>query len=137
MEDWPKDFFEMLEVVAHEVEQFFIEVTEILDTVADEVQTTITTEIDQRLEELFEPIIGIYAELEEASNQTEQPFIYYDFVEPTAERHPACIGCNYYHGHAYSGNLLVCGMHPYGWDDSNCPDWKSTENQSSDSTNIF
>jgi len=46
-------------------------------------------------------------------------------IEPCAGFHPACIGCKNYHGHVYGRNLLVCGMHPYGWDDDNCPDFSS------------
>jgi hypothetical protein len=44
-------------------------------------------------------------------------------IEPCDHFHPACIGCQNYHGHIYGRNLLVCGMHPYGWDDDNCPDF--------------
>jgi hypothetical protein len=44
-------------------------------------------------------------------------------IEPSSNFHGACIGCKYYHGHVYGRNLLVCGMHPYGWHDDNCPDF--------------
>ncbi len=33
-----------------------------------------------------------------------------------------CSNCINYHGKSYQGNLLVCGMHPYGEED--CPDFK-------------
>lgn len=46
-------------------------------------------------------------------------------VEPNSQVHPACINCANYHGRVYNGNLLVCGMHPYGWNDENCPDWEA------------
>lgn len=45
-------------------------------------------------------------------------------IHPNAEKYPACIGCSNYHGHVYNGNILVCGIHPHGWDDDNCPDWE-------------
>ena len=33
-----------------------------------------------------------------------------------------CAGCRNFHG----ANKIVCGMHPYGWDDTcTCPDWQS------------
>ncbi|MGB6297071.1 MAG: hypothetical protein WBF90_12940 [Rivularia sp. (in: cyanobacteria)] len=33
-----------------------------------------------------------------------------------------CAGCRNFHG----ANKIVCGMHPYGWDDNcTCPDWQS------------
>lgn len=45
-------------------------------------------------------------------------------VEPTGDRLPACRGCRHYHGRIYGGRLLVCGMHPYGWEGESCPDWE-------------
>lgn len=129
MEKWQKDFFEILETVADEVDQFFQGVTETVDSffeiteeITEQVQNTIVTEIDQYLSELAEPIFEVYWELEEVMGEVDQPLPY--SVEPTQQEHPACIGCRHYHGQVYSGNLLVCGMHPYGWEDENCPDWE-------------
>lgn len=35
----------------------------------------------------------------------------------------ACLGCENFHGTVYGGNMFVCAMHPYGWqDDEDCPD---------------
>ena len=132
MEKWQKDFFEILETVTDEVEQFFLGVTEIVDTffeiseeITDQVQNTIATELDQYLNELAEPILEIYWELEEVVGEGEQSFPY--IVEPTLEEHPACIGCLHYHGMVYGENLLICGMHPYGWEGESCPDWQQEE----------
>jgi hypothetical protein len=129
MEQWQKNLLEILETVADEVEQFFLGVTEIVDTIfeiseeiTDQVQNTIGTEIDQYLHDLAEPLFEVYWELEEVVGEVEQPFPY--TVEPTPEENPACIGCGHYHGQVYGGNLLVCGMHPYGWEGEDCPDWK-------------
>lgn len=129
MEKWQKDFFEMLETVADEVERFFVGVTEVVDSlfelseeITEQVQNTIVTEFDQYFNELAEPIFEVYWEIEEIIGEVEQPFPY--TVEPTPEEHPACVGCHHYHGQVYGGNLLVCGMHPYGWEDENCPDWE-------------
>ncbi|MGA1621952.1 MAG: hypothetical protein ACO36E_04380 [Synechocystis sp.] len=44
----------------------------------------------------------------------------------TAEHQPACQGCRHYHGYIYGGKLLVCGMHPYGNETGNCPDWEAS-----------
>ena len=44
--------------------------------------------------------------------------------KPNPQKYPACVGCSNYHGHSYGGNLLVCAMHPYGWENENCPDWQ-------------
>jgi hypothetical protein len=38
---------------------------------------------------------------------------------------PACQGCKNYNGSSYGGNLLICGMYPYGCDSDVCPDWES------------
>lgn len=123
MEEWPKGIFDVLESVACMVDEFFLGVTEMVEVLADEVQNTVGVEIDQCLQDMFAPIAEIYSELEDLVNETEQSFIYP--VEPTAERHPACINCCHYHGQAYGGNLFVCAMHPYGWESENCPDWES------------
>ena len=132
MEKWQKDISEMLETVTNEVEQFLSGVTEMVDAffelteeITDQVQNTIVIEIDQYLNDLAEPLFEVYWELEEIVGDVEQPFPH--IVEPTLEEHPACIGCRNYHGMVYGGNLLVCGMHPYGWEDENCPDWEKAE----------
>lgn len=47
----------------------------------------------------------------------------------------ACNGCKYYDGSIYGGNLLVCGMHPYGPGDesdpatqpTSCEDWEGDQ----------
>lgn len=123
MEEWSKSVFEVMESVAYVIDEFFVGVTEIVEALADEVQSTVGVEIDQCLQDLFEPILEIYAELEEIVGDTEPTFTYP--VAPTIEKHPACIGCQHYHGQVYGGNLFVCGMHPYGWETEDCPDWES------------
>ena len=129
MEKWQKDLFEILETLADGVEHFYDEASQMVETflavseeITEQVQSTISTEIEQYLHELTEPFLEIYWELEEVIGEVDQPFPYP--VEPTREQNPACINCRHYHGQVYSGNLLVCGMHPYGWEDKNCPDWE-------------
>ncbi len=46
-------------------------------------------------------------------------------VNPWLQNHPTCIGCKNYHGMTYGDSMLVCGMHPYGPEDSTCADWQS------------
>jgi cytochrome c553 len=36
-----------------------------------------------------------------------------------------CARCHHYHGQAYGGNFLVCGMHPYGRSEGDCPDFRT------------
>jgi hypothetical protein len=133
MENWQKDFWEMVQTVSDEVERFFLGMSEMVDAfvevteeVTEQLQNTIAVEMDQYFQELTEPFVEMYWELEDIVGDDLDPAFPYP-VEPSAEKNPACIGCRHYHGQAYGGNLLVCGMHPYGWDGDNCPDWQSEE----------
>lgn len=121
MEDWSKNFFEIFDEMAADFEQFFQEVGELVEMVVDEINETILLEVDQYLEDIFDPIVEIYYE-EEIFNDSDFLITYKE--EPSLNKHPACMGCQHYHGHVYGGNLLVCGMHPYGWDGNTCPDWE-------------
>lgn len=134
MEKWQKDLWEMVQTVADEVERFFTGMTEVVDTLievteefSEQVQTALVTEVDQYLQDLAEPILEVYWEFEEilTDDIVDSGFPYP--VAATKEKNPACIGCRHYHGQAYANNLLVCGMHPYGWEDENCPDWEQEE----------
>jgi len=130
MEDWSKTLIEMMEAVNLVVEEFFTEFTGVVDTMTEEIQQVITVEIDQCLQEIFEPIADLYLELEQIAGGVDLGLGY--TVEPNAQTNPACIGCRHYHGQVYSGNLLVCGMHPYGWETQHCPDWQSSDWQNSE-----
>ena len=128
MEDWEKDVTTFVETVSEEIEQFVQELTQTVDEVTREITTAIADEVENFLQELWdnsgieirmEHEIHIITELENDEDLWLNPK-----VNPTPEHHPACQGCANYHGRIYNGNLLVCGMHPYGWDGENCPDWE-------------
>lgn len=130
MEPWQKDLVEIIETVADEVESFFQGMNEMVDAffdlteeIAEQVQNNITSEIDQYLQELAEPLLEVYWELDDVVADVDPGFPYP--VEATDTKNPACIGCINYHGQVYGGNLLVCAMHPHGWDDESCPDWEN------------
>ncbi|NEP76776.1 MAG: hypothetical protein F6K17_18210 [Okeania sp. SIO3C4] len=135
MEDWSKNLFEVIETAALEVENFFNEmaeeVSEVLDEwgkfseeITEEIRTNFILEIDEYLNDLIDPIIEVYLDLDvDVGGEDIDYFV--DSVEPTVEKHPACRGCSNYHGQVYGGNLLVCGMHPYGVEGESCPDWES------------
>ncbi|MEH1824962.1 MAG: hypothetical protein V7L22_06280 [Nostoc sp.] len=132
MEQWQKDLAEIVEIVAEEVERFFLGMSEVVDAffelteeVTEQVHNNIVTEVDQYLHDFAEPMMEAYWELEDIVADVDPGFPY--LVEPTAEKNPACIGCSHYHGQVYGGNLLVCGMHPHGCEDENCPDWEKEE----------
>jgi hypothetical protein len=129
MEQWQKDLAAIVSTVADEVERFFLGMGEIMDVlwevtedITEQLQNTIATDLDQCLEELNDPVLEVYWEIEDIVGDTETAFPY--GVEPTTETNPACMGCQHYHGQVYSDNLLVCAMHPHGWHDSHCPDWE-------------
>ncbi|BAY13567.1 hypothetical protein [Calothrix sp. NIES-2098] len=129
MDKWQKDLIDIIETVAVEVEHFFLGMSdmveaflELTEEITEQVQTTIATEVDQYLHDLAEPMMEVYWELEDVVADVDPGFPYP--VEATPEKNSACVGCAHYHGQVYGGNLLVCAMHPHGWDDSNCPDWE-------------
>ncbi|AFY47027.1 hypothetical protein Nos7524_1135 [Nostoc sp. PCC 7524] len=129
MEQWQKDLMEIVETVAEEVERLFLGMSEMVDAffelseeISEQVQNSIVTEVDQYLQDITEPLLDVYWELEDIVVDADPGFPY--SVEPSAEQNPACVGCQNYHGHVYGGNLLVCAMHPHGWDDASCPDWE-------------
>ena len=141
MEEWQKDFSEFLDTVTEQMEDFFLgiskEVTEVVNTLVDvseeiavQVQGAFSDEVDQYVTELVNPVLEAYFGFEGMVETATQPMI--QAVEPMLSQHPVCAGCRHYHGQMYSGNLLVCGMHPYGVDEGSdtCPDkeltvWKS------------
>jgi hypothetical protein len=126
MEDWSKEFWKAFESVTTEVEQFFEEVGEAVEIVAEEVSTILIEDIDQFLNDLFDPFLEIDVDFDldiDVDESEIDPAITYK-VNATPQRNPACMGCQHYHGYVYGGNLLVCGMHPSGWDGEHCPDWE-------------
>ncbi len=134
MEEWSKSIVEAIETVVSDMDKFFTDVTEefnemlgeltkISEEITDEVQNKILPELDECINEFFEPIIDIYFDLDiESEGEHFDPFVTY--VKPTETEQPACRGCKHYHGQVYGGNLLVCGMHPMGAEAETCPDWE-------------
>lgn len=130
MEDWPKNLFTSLEQITAEMERFFQDMTEIWEVVAQEVQNSIATEVEYLWQDLCEPLADFYTEFDLEINAEfddfsfEEDSFFSHKIDSTWEHHPACRGCSHYHGQVYNGNLLVCAMHPYGWEEENCPDWE-------------
>ncbi|MBD2580194.1 hypothetical protein [Oscillatoria sp. FACHB-1406] len=128
MDDWSKGVLDWLETMTVEVEQFFQEIGDEMEVTVARAYQSISDNVDQFLDELedfFEPIIVVYGEWDAIADDFESPLG--RKVEPTLEQNAACIGCQHYHGYIHGGNLLVCGMHPYGWESSQCPDWEGIE----------
>lgn len=149
MEDWQKEWWGKLEQTAAEVEEFFLDLTDAAESFADEVtetveefvvglQEAIGLEVDGFIQDFLDAIsedsndfeVYIWEDFEDFTDFADEEFLGISSQPATAEHNPACIDCVNYHGKIYDGNLLVCAMHPYGWDDSNCPDWEGTNRDS-------
>jgi hypothetical protein len=127
MEDWPKDLISWVETVTVAVEDFFEEVGQMAEEVTQEVQTDIVRDVEQFLRDVFDPIIEISIEEDRIfwdGENLDPELMLSPKLDPTFNVHPACRGCSHYHGRIYGRSLLVCAMHPHGWEDSHCPDWQ-------------
>jgi len=135
MENWPIEILTMLESMVKDVEQFLTDTVkdineaveafvEASEEIVEQMQVAFEAEIEPHINGFLDPILEAYLGFEIAVEETTQPVIH--SVEPFLNDHPACVGCRHYHGQAYGGNMLVCGMHPYGWEEEKCPDWQST-----------
>lgn len=140
MDDWNKQLWQGLTSVGEEIEQFWqqtgewiedfaeeiIEVVEVISEPLQEIHNSVITDLIQQLEILWDES-GFDDELwiEENFFLDEDDYLYPHKQNPSLT-HPACVGCRHYHGRVYNGNLFVCAMHPYGWEDQNCPDWEKT-----------
>ena len=141
MDDWQKDWWQQLEKTAGNVEKFFHniervmefvseEVTETIEEFSEQLQDALITDIDRCVEDLLDFMTDINLEIdynvwEDLENfASDTDFVEVTTESPTKDNYAACIGCQHYHGHSYNGQILVCGMHPFGYEDENCPDWE-------------
>lgn len=141
MNDWDKWHNILLEKMAEEVQLFLEEVEEVVEDIVEDIDDGVKAMsglyqefLEQIRDALDMEMADLYDLLEEDEEDEDWDedndhaiFMNHFIVPPTATKNPACIGCNHYHGQMYGGNLLVCGMHPYGWDDANCPDWEQAQ----------
>jgi hypothetical protein len=138
MSDWQKDLAEIWESILTGVEEFSNEVqeasTEVVDLIVG-VAEQITSDLESIGNEFKELNEEIWRDLDweggfnldGENDQTDWSLYYEPRREATAEHQPACIGCRNYNGSMFGGNLLVCGFHPYGWQEGQCPDWEGDE----------
>lgn len=119
----------MLESVTVTVEGFFEEVAQTIEETVQGVHHQVSTDIEQFLQ----TVVGTQVEFQvhfDSESFFNEAFgddvdsLFAPKLDPSINVHPACRGCRHYHGRLYGGKLLVCGMHPYGWEDSHCPDWE-------------
>jgi hypothetical protein len=138
MSDWQKDLTEIWESILTGVEEFSNEVqeasAEIVDLIVG-VTEQITSDMESIANEFKELNEELWRDLDweggfnvdGENDQTDWSLYYEPRREATAEHQPACVGCRNYNGSMFGGNLLVCGFHPYGWQEGQCPDWEGDE----------
>lgn len=147
MDDWQQDWWEILEKTASDIEKiiedigvavelFTDEVGTTIEDLAEQLQESVFSEIDRCIEDIFDAVIDVNITTEvivlediDFVDNADSLLEELDFLgiyreQANFQKNPACVGCQNYHGRVYNGNLLVCGMHPYGWTDENCPDWE-------------
>ncbi len=123
MAEWQNEISAVLKDLTALSDLFSREFTELVEEVTAGVQEILNPQWD----ELKEVLTEIWQEFELQFEETTS--VDWDIFIPTQPLpdpaiHPACVGCVNYHGSAYGGNLLVCGMHPFGCDSDTCSDWE-------------
>jgi hypothetical protein len=123
MEEWQNEIAAVLKDVTELFDGFRLELTEFVEEVATEAQEILYLQWD----ELKEVLTEIWQELE--LDFEESTPLNWDMPIPTRPMpdpavHPACVGCINYNGSTYGGNLLVCGIYPYGCNNDTCADWE-------------
>jgi hypothetical protein len=127
MEEWQTEIAAVFKDLTALFDEFGRELTELVEEVTTEAQDILNLQWD----ELKEVITELWQEFE---LEFEEPTPFnWDIPAPTKPTpdpatHPACVGCIYYDGSTFGGNLLVCGMHPYGSNCDTCPDWMGEDN---------
>lgn len=81
------------------------------------------SELDREIDGWVDPLIQLLNTVDAAFTDAASPITH--TVEPMLNQHPACVGCQHYHGQSYNGTMFVCAMHPYGWEEEQCPDWEA------------
>lgn len=143
MNDWQDEWWKQIEKTAVEMEKIFNEAGEATESLLEEAsenlgsfleqfQVGFAEEVEDFVHNFVDVIITTSEEIDAALFDEWENFVDDDFTSvsyhtPSTQSHPACINCVNYHGQAYNGNLLVCAMHPHGYEGNSCPDW-SKEN---------
>ena len=141
MDDWQKEWWQQIEKTTVSIERFFQDITEAVETFSEEVteafeelgehlQNTVVIEVDTLVDDFIDFVSETSVDFESSFWEDIDSLVNEDFVDITLEtpgedNHAACVGCRHYHGQAYNGQILVCGMHPYGVEDNYCPDWEA------------
>lgn len=123
MEEWQNEIFAAVKDFTELFEGFGREITEIVEEISTEAQEL----LDLQWDEIKSSMVLLWQEIE---LDFQEPTVFdwdlpiYTQPQPDPTTHPACVGCANYNGSNFGGNLLVCGMHPYGCNSDVCNDWE-------------
>lgn len=144
MDDWEKNLQEAVEAFTTTIDGWVEEIEQTLGEVAETIEEDLGAELLWFWREwsaFWEEINPFEDELDDGPNSDDSgqdssiiPWSPPDgdlglnpYRPATPSHQPACQGCQHYHGYVYGGKLLVCGMHPYGSDGEECPDWQGSQ----------
>jgi hypothetical protein len=123
MEEWQNEIAAVLKDVTALFDGIGREFTEFVEEATTEAQEILTLQWDELKEVLTEIWQDLELDFEEsASINWDMPFPTKPMPDPAV--HPACMGCINYNGSVFGGNLLVCGIYPYGCSSDTCADWE-------------
>jgi len=138
MDDWLRDLQEILNSTAQNSSQWLGNLSKEAEQAVDkwleaseenfqEIQAALDpalSEISDSLEEMLDAsTLFVDQQLTPWLEEVTAPISC--TVNPWLQNHPTCIGCKHYHGATYGDSMLVCGMHPYGPEDTFCSDKES------------
>lgn len=142
MDDWFEASMQTLDRMAEALEKQIVTVAEQVENVADKTADAAGEALEklgqqmsdaippETLESLDRQVEQLEASMESAGIQT-MTFLEEAFrpvgqtINPVVNEHKTCIGCRYYEGSDFGGNMLVCGIHPYGCQSEICPDYEA------------
>jgi hypothetical protein len=123
MEEWQNEIAAAFKDLTALFDGFRLELTELVEEVTTEAQDILNLQWDELKQVLTEIWQEIELEFEEPTAMNwDIPLSTKPLPDPVV--HPACVGCLNYNGSVYGGNLLVCGMYPYGCNSDSCADWE-------------
>ncbi|AFY95425.1 OmpH family outer membrane protein [Chamaesiphon minutus] len=123
MEEWQNEIAAAFKDLTALFDEFGRELTEFVEEVTTEAQEILTLQWDELKEVLTEFWQEIELDFEEPSATIwDIPISTKPVADPAT--HPACVGCINYNGTVYGGNMLVCGIYPYGCGSDTCADWE-------------
>jgi hypothetical protein len=123
MEEWQNEIAAVFKDLTALFDGFGRELTELVEEATTEAQEMLNLQWDELKEVLTDIWQGLELDFEESTPiNWDIPISTKPMPDPAI--HPACVGCINYNGSIYGGNLLVCGIYPYGCSSSTCADWE-------------